>query len=82
VKRRAVWIDLEAPSTEEGLAGTFKLIGQGVQQVLRDAVQNAVADAAKSRRPGVVRGPEQRGRIKNGAVAVQVMLMAFKIEAD
>jgi flavin-binding protein dodecin len=69
------------------MAGTFKLIelvGTSSKS-FEDAVQNAVADAAKSLRDlAWFEVLEQRGRIKNGAVAeFQVKLhVAFKIEAD
>ena len=69
------------------MAGTFKLIelvGTSSKS-FEDAVQNAVADAAKSLRDlAWFEVLEQRGRTKNGAVAeFQVKLhVAFKIEAD
>ena len=69
------------------MAGTFKLIelvGTSSKS-FEDAIQNAVADAAKSLRDlAWFEVLEQRGRIKNGAVAeFQVKLhVAFKIEAD
>jgi hypothetical protein len=69
------------------MAGTFKLIelvGTSSKS-FEDAVQNAVADAAKSLRDlAWFEVLEQRGRIKGGAVAeFQVKLhVAFKIEAD
>ena len=69
------------------MAGTFKLIelvGTSSKS-FEDAVQNAVADAAKSLRDlAWFEVLEQRGRIKGGAVAeFQVKVhVAFKIEAD
>ena len=69
------------------MAGTFKLIelvGTSSKS-FEDAVQNAVADAAKSLRDlAWFQVLEQRGRIKGNAVAeFQVKVhVAFKVEAD
>jgi flavin-binding protein dodecin len=69
------------------MAGTFKLIELvGISsKSFEDAVQNAVADAAKSLRDlAWFEVLEQRGRIKGAAVSeFQVKVhVAFKVEAD
>ena len=69
------------------MAGTFKLIelvGTSSKS-FEDAVQNAVADAAKSLRElSWFEVLEQRGKIKgNAVVEFQVKVhVAFKVEAD
>jgi len=69
------------------MAGTYKLIelvGTSTKS-FEEAVQTAIADAAKSLRDlAWFEVLEQRGRVRDGAVAeFQVKVhVAFKVEAD